>query len=355
MDKKNKFLKNFIIFIVVAIGLPMILGGILLVFVAGTGSLSGFNISYFLSVPSFGIVIGPVLAIIMVTYLVPITLTTYDKIIKFNYKETLLISGVIGTFVGWNLISKIYVSTQLTMDQIQNLWVGYSASLITILYSLVLAFLFIESFVQESNIEPDKNCFKKVQENKSINYRFFIGQFISYFSIIGSVAYALYVEGVDGSLANFFINIPAVIFISLIFILTALKTGNRSYFKSFKILFYDQYGNYDIRGASLSIRTAKDFIISISILILFMFFIASLNMNLGETFSAIGSMSLSLIYLLALYQLIVIQDVLILQNTILNDKFHEYTYQDKSSRIYVLIAVFLGILSFILLLSLIRT
>ena len=78
-------------------------------------------------------------------------------------------------------------------------------------------------------------------------------------------------------------------------------------------------------------------------------------MNLSETFSAIGSMSLSLIYLLALYQLIVIQDVLILQNTILNDKFHEYTYQDKSSRIYVLIAVFLGILSFILLLSLIRT
>ena len=85
-----------------------------------------------------------------------------------------------------------------------------------------------------------------------------------------------------------------------------------------------------------------------------MVFIVTINMNLTDTFYIIGSTSLSLVYLLYLYQLVIFQDVLILQDAILNDRFHEYGYQDQSTSIYVLIAIFLGILSFILLLNFIN-
>ena len=85
-----------------------------------------------------------------------------------------------------------------------------------------------------------------------------------------------------------------------------------------------------------------------------MVFVDTINMNLTDTFYIIGSISLSLVYLLYLYQLVILQDVLILQNAILNDRFHEYRYQDQSTSIYVLIAIFIGILSFIGLLNFIK-
>jgi len=332
------------------IAIAVFVTGVLLIF-------SGVNvgqIGYVLSLPSFAIIIGPVFAIIIVIYLNSITLTYYDKIIKNNFKETVLIAGLSGTFIGLHFMAQTYVPDILSMGQIQRLWGGYSASLITTLYSVAVAFLFIESSIRESNIEPDKSCFQEIEEKKSVNLRFFIGQLISYFLVSGSILYALYVEGAEWSLSDLIFNLPSFIFILVVFTLTAMKTGFKDYFKTFRILFYDEYGEYKIRETSLSICSAKEFIVSITILILFVFFVISLNMNLGETFYLIKKTSSILIYLFILYQLIVIQDVLILQNSILNDRFHEYTYQNNSSRIYVLIAICLGILSLIFLLNLIR-
>ena len=182
------------------IAIAVFVTGVLLIF-------SGVNvgqIGYVLSIPSFAIIIGPVFAIIIVIYLNSITLTYYDKIIKNNFKETVLIAGLSGTFIGLHFMAQTYVPDILSMGQIQRLWGGYSASLITTLYSVAVAFLFIESSIRESNIEPDKSCFHEIEEKKSVNLRFFIGQLISYFLVSGSILYALYVEGANWILFDLF-------------------------------------------------------------------------------------------------------------------------------------------------------
>ncbi|SVA86690.1 uncharacterized protein METZ01_LOCUS139544 [marine metagenome] len=303
----------------------------------------------FLSIPSFAAIIAPVLSLLIICQLAPTTPTIYEKIISSNYKEAFIIAGLNGTFLGWIIMASNTGET-LSMADLFSFQAGFSASLVTISYSLFLAFLYIGYYDQESNIEPNENCFEKVIIKKSINYRFLIGQFIFWSLIFWTV---LDIKG-HSSLKIFIINVPAVILILLIFSLTALRTSNLGYIKTFKILFYDQYGDYDIRKISLSIRTAKKLIIGISILLLFMVFVDTINMNLTDTFYIIGSISLSLVYLLYLYQLLILQDVLILQNAILNDRFHEYRYQDQSTSIYVLIAIFIGILSFIGLLNFIK-
>ena len=337
MDKINIYLKHFIITVIVVIGFTLILG------------FSGMEPGKFLSIPSFAAIIAPVLSLLIICQLAPTTPTIYEKIISSNYKEAFIIAGLNGTFLGWIIMASNTGET-LTMTDLSNLMAGYSASLVTILLSLSFAFLYIGYYDQESNIEPSENCFEKVIIKKSINYRFLIGQFIFWSLIFWTV---LDIKG-HSSLKIFIINVPAVILILLIFSLTALQTSNLGYIKTFKILFYDQYGDYDIRKISLSIRTAKKLIIGISILLLFMVFVDTINMNFTDTFYIIGSISLSLVYLLYLYQLLILQDVLILQNAILNDRFHEYRYQDQSTSIYVLIAIFIGILSFIGLLNFIK-
>ena len=337
MDKINIYLKHFIITVIVVIGFTLILG------------FSGMEPGKFLSIPSFAAIIAPVLSLLIICQLAPTTPTIYEKIISSNYKEAFIIAGLNGTFLGWIIMASNTGQT-LSMADLFSFQAGFSASLVTISYSLFFAFLYIGYYDQESNIEPNENCFEKVIIKKSINYRFLIGQFIFWSLIFWTV---LDIKG-HSSLKIFIINVPAVILILLIFSLTALQTSNLGYIKTFKILFYDQYGDYDIRKISLSIRTAKKLIIGISILLLFMVFVDTINMNFTDTFYIIGSISLSLVYLLYLYQLLILQDVLILQNAILNDRFHEYRYQDQSTSIYVLIAIFIGILSFIGLLNFIK-
>ena len=337
MDKINIYLKHFILTVIVGIGFTLILG------------FSGMELGKFLSISSLVAIIAPVLSLLIICQLAPTTPTIYEKIISSNYKEAFIIAGLNGTFLGWIIMASNSGQT-LSMADLFSFQAGFSASLVTISYSLFLAFLYIGYYDEESNIEPNENCFKKVIIKKSINYRFLIGQFIFWSLIFWTV---LDIKG-HSSLKIFIINVPAVILILLIFSLTALQTSNLGYIKTFKILFYDQYGDYDIRKISLSIRTAKKLIIGISILLLFMVFVDTINMNFTDTFYIIGSISLSLVYLLYLYQLLILQDVLILQNAILNDRFHEYRYQDQSTSIYVLIAIFLGILSFIGLLNFIK-
>ena len=337
MDKINIYLKHFIITVIVGIGFTLILG------------FSGMEPGKFLSIPSFAAIIAPVLSLLITCQLAPTTPTIYEKIISSNYKEAFIIAGLNGTFLGWIIMASNTGET-LIMADLFYFQAGYSASLVTISYSLFFAFLYIGYYDKKSNIEPNENCFEKVIIKKSINYRFLIGQFIFWSLIFWTV---LDIKG-HSSLKIFIINVPAAILILLIFSLTALRTSNLGYIKTFKILFYDQYGDYDIRKISLSIRTAKKLIIGISILLLFMVFVDTINMNLTDTFYIIGSISLSLVYLLYLYQLLIFQDVLILQNAILNDRFHEYRYQDQSTSIYVLIAIFIGILSFIGLLNFIK-
>jgi len=337
VDKINIYLKHFILTVIIGIGFTLILG------------FSEMELGKFLSIPSLTAIIAPVLSLLIICQLAPTTPTIYEKIISSNYKEAFIIAGLNGTFLGWIIMASNTGET-LTMTDLSNLMAGYSASLVTILLSLSFAFLYIGYYDEESNIEPNENCFEKVIVKKSINYRFLIGQFIFWSLIFWTV---LYIIG-HSSLKIFIINVPAAILILLIFSLTALQTSNLGYIKTFKILFYDQYGDYDIRKISLSIRTAKKLIIGISILLLFMVFVDTINMNFTDTFYIIGSISLSLVYLLYLYQLLILQDVLILQNAILNDRFHEYRYQDQSTSIYVLIAIFIGILSFIGLLNFIK-
>jgi len=310
-------------------------------------TLSGFRLDWLLHIEVLGNVLLLVLTLKMVIYLVPNMRTKYDGIINSNYKEALLVYGLI--------IICIYNILNAAADNyLDSLWYVFAASLIAVLYSLIGVFLFFSFSSGNSNIEPDKNIFNTVDRNKSINYGFFISQFIYLFSILGAISYKLFVQGYAGGFNNFVINLPVLIFILIVVTLSILRTGNLGYIKTFKIFFFNKYGDYDIRETSFSIKAMKEYIIHISFLLLFVVFILGLNMNLGDTVILIGEMSLSLIYLLTLYQLVIIQDVLILQNSILNDRFHEYEYCDNSSRIYGLISAFIGALSFLLLLNLIR-
>ena len=55
------------------------------------------------------------------------------------------------------------------------------------------------------------------------------------------------------------LKLPALIGLLLIFLITGLHIGNINFVQTIKILFYDIYGNYNIKDASLFIKTVKDF------------------------------------------------------------------------------------------------
>ena len=125
--------------------------------------------------------------------------------------------------------------------------------------------------------------------------------------------------------------------------------------QTIKILFYDIYGNYNIKDASLFIKTVKDLIIKCSFILFFCFLIVGLSNNilLVKTLQVFGNLGLVLSFLLSLYQLILIQDALVLQNSIVNKKFNEYNYQNNASTLYALISVFVGVMMSIWLLGVI--
>ena len=86
-----------------------------------------------------------------------------------------------------------------------------------------------------------------------------------------------------------------------------------------------------------------------------MLFAGSLSLNLTKTFQLVSAISAILFSLFIVYFIIVIQNIEILQNAILNDKFDDYQHKETSSGIYIVSSIYIGILSFIVLLNLIRT
>ena len=341
MNNNNQYHKYTIMYLVGGIGFSLAL------------LFYDYDINNFLSIPSFMMVIAPIIVVKMALYLVPTTQTIYDKIISCFYKEIILTSGLSGCFMGWVLMGK-GAANDGVLNQISNLWGGYAAAFITVVYSLSFALLYIGAFNQESNIEPDKNCFEIVEERKRINYRFIISIFIYLSIITGTIGYVLFFEGASGGFGGFLPDVASISLILVVFILTVLRTNHVGYIKTFKIIFYDQYGDYDIKQISLSIKTAKELIINISILLLCASFVEMISLNFDELFNAIGNLSAGLLNLLLIYQFLIVQDAFVLQNAILKDKFYQYSWRDSSPSLYVLIAIFLGILSFILLLNLIR-
>ena len=81
----------------------------------------------------------------------------------------------------------------------------------------------------------------------------------------------------------------------------------------------------------------------------------SLSLNITKTFQLVSDISAILFSLFIVYFIIIIQDIEILQNAILKDKFDEYQYKEKSSGVYIVSTLYIGILSLVVLLNLIRT
>ena len=72
--------------------------------------------------------------------------------------------------------------------------------------------------------------------------------------ITGTIGYVLFFEGASGGFGGFLPDVASISLILVVFILTVLRTNHVGYIKTFKILFYDQYGDYDIKQISLSIK-----------------------------------------------------------------------------------------------------
>ena len=81
----------------------------------------------------------------------------------------------------------------------------------------------------------------------------------------------------------------------------------------------------------------------------------SLSLNITKTFQLVSDISAILFSLFIVYFIIIIQDIEILQNAILKDKFDEYQYKENSSGVYIVSTLYIGILSLVVLLNLIRT
>tara|TARA_B100001013_G_scaffold67120_1_gene35077 strand:- start:281 stop:1336 length:1056 start_codon:yes stop_codon:yes gene_type:complete len=346
--KENQQLLSLFKFIIISISILIIISISFYVILNYLGVEKGI----FLSAPSLVFIFGSVIPISLVFYLTPITKTIYDKIQFSLWKETVLVSGLNGSLIGWTVMS-IYGdwSNLSNPDVLEHMWAGMSASLITLLYAFVWVLLFIDLIKKDSNVEPDNHCFKEIDIKKSINYRFiggiiiWCGMYVGVWSYIVPDLYPL----------TDFLKLPALIGLLLIFLITGLHIGNINFVQTIKILFYDIYGNYNIKDASLFIKTVKDLIIKCSFILFFCFLIVGLSNNilLVKTLQVFGNLGLVLSFLLSLYQLILIQDALVLQNSIVNKKFNEYNYQNNASTLYALISVFVGVMMSIWLLGVI--
>ena len=310
---------------------------------------SGVDALTYVSMASFGFLLGSIVPISLVFYLTPITKTIYDKIQFSLIKETILVAGLNASLLGWTLMS--YSFEKENPYPIDNMWAGMSASLVTLLYAFVWALLVIDLIRKDSNVEPDNHCFKEIDIKKSINYRFIGGVLFWCAAYVGT--WLLMTP--DLYKLTDFLKLPALIGLLLIFLVTGLHIGNIKFVQTIKILFYDIYGNYNINDASLFIKTVKALIIKCSFILFFGFLLAGLSNSilLWETLLIFGNLGFVLSFLLSLYQLILIQEALVLQNSIVNKKFNEYNYQNNVSNLYVLISVFVGVMITIWLLGMI--
>ena len=85
-----------------------------------------------------------------------------------------------------------------------------------------------------------------------------------------------------------------------------------------------------------------------------MFFVASFTLNLVYALNLMSVISSILFTLFFIYFVVMMQDVAILQNAIIKGRFDEYKSSNNASGIYVLCSIYIGVLSFIVLVNFIR-
>ena len=312
--------------------------------------LSQGDVNGIIDLPSFMLLISPLLALKLNIYLKPITLSLFDKIVNNNYKELTLMSGLSTLCLGHFLMSQ-GANEPSGLDYV---WVAFSASMITLTYALIMVFIFFHNFDKNSNVEPNLNCFDQITLKKHINFRYIFSVFILWILFFGSVQIAFESGAAGGWYDIIGNNLNFWILFIVIIGLTFFKTDSFGYLKSLKILFYDRTGTYDIQKVSSTIKNAKSFLIIICILYVILLIPSMAVSNIWEFYSITANMSITIVKLCSLYIFLATQDSLILQNAICQDKFHQYSSESNLSKIYALILVYFGSYSFFTLLNLIR-
>ena len=323
-------------------------------FVAGQFFLRPyFDVGLLLSIPNLSLI-----GIIIIIFWIPIYLnpklpTAYNSMILSQFQEVSILAGLFGTFISWVLIGAALDLNNEALSQLDNLSGAFSVATISIMYGLAYSLIVFSFSKNENNISADKNCFDKVEMKQTFNYRIILSIILLAFSIIGSIAYALYVEGAAGGFGDF-VSIGSIPLVIFILITTMIKSENFKYLWSLKILFYDPHGDYDIKQTSFTIYVIKQLIIYLAIFLIIMVFVASLTLNLAYALSLMSVISSILVTLFFSYFLAMMQDVAILQNAIIKGKFDEYSSSNNTAGIYVLCSIYIGVLSFIVLVNLIR-
>tara|TARA_A100000164_G_scaffold33517_1_gene25719 strand:- start:683 stop:1879 length:1197 start_codon:yes stop_codon:yes gene_type:complete len=312
-----------------------------------------FDVGLLLSIPHLSF-IGMIIIIFWIPiYLTPKIPTDYNSTIISQFQEVSILAGLFGTFISWVLIGSAYDLNNTNVDQLDNLSGGFSDAAISIMYGLAYSLIVFSSSKIENNISADENCFDKVKMNKSINYRILFSIMLLVFLIIGSIAYALYVEGAAGGFGDF-ISIGSIPLIVFILLTTMIKSQNFKYLPSLKILVYNPFGDYDIKQTSFTIGVIKQLIVYLATFLIIMFFVASFTLNLVYALNLMSVISSILFTLFFIYFVVMMQDVAILQNAIIKGRFDEYKSSNNASGIYVLCSIYIGVLSFIVLVNFIR-
>ncbi len=323
-------------------------------FVAGQFFLRPyFDVGLLLSIPNLSLI-----GIIIIIFWIPIYLnpklpTAYNSMILSQFQEVSILAGLFGTFISWVLIGAALDLNNEALSQLDNLSGAFSVATISIMYGLAYSLIVFSFSKNENNISADKNCFDKVEMKQTFNYRIILSIILLAFSIIGSIAYALYVEGAAGGFGDF-VSIGSISLVIFILITTMIKSENFKYLWSLKILFYDPHGDYDIKQTSFTIYVIKQLIIYLAIFLIIMVFVASLTLNLAYALSLMSVISSILVTLFFSYFLVMMQDAAILQNAIIKGKFDEYSSSNNTAGIYVLCSIYIGVLSFIVLVNLIK-
>ena len=146
-------------------------------------------------------------------------------------------------------------------------------------------------------------------------------------------------------------SIPLIVFILLA---TMIKSENFKYLSSLKILVYNPFGDYNIKRTSFTIGVVKQLSVYLAIFLIIMVFVASFTLNLVYALNLMSVISSILLTLFFIYFLVMMQDVAILQNAIIKGRFDEYNSSNNASGIYVLCSIYIGVLSFIVLVNFIR-
>lgn len=302
-------------------------------------------INFLIDLPSFMLFIGFFLFLKLNIYLKPIHLSLFQKVTNNSFKEIVLIGGLISLCLGHFLLAQ-GIGEPGGRD---NLWDGLSASMIPLIYSLILVFLFFNGSDKNINVEPNQNCFEKIPEGKGVNLRFILSYIILILLFISALQIA-FLNGAAGEFSDIFGNNLIYLILSLVILLGIIyRTGWIRYFNyltSLKILFYDKTGVYDIKKVSSVIKTAKSFLLDICILYVILLFPSIATSSFKEFYTITASMSITIFKLGSLYLFLIIHDILILQNAICNDKFYDYKFESNVSRIYILICVYFGLYCF---------